>query len=306
MNDQPGRISRRRFLASTGSAAGIAPFVAPSLFTPRPNDKLNVACIGVGGMGGADRRNVSKGKDVQIVALCDVDANSLGRAAKAHPKAKTFRDFRRLFDAMHKDIDAVTVSTPDHMHGAIAIAALRLGKHVYCQKPIAHNLHECRLMATLATEKNLVTQMGIQIHSTKAYRTAAETMVKGVLGAICEAHVWVSKSWAGPPKKRADRTDEVPAHLDWDLWLGVAPERPYVKRAYHPAQWRRWLDFGSGTLGDMGCHIFDPVFTILGIGAPSGVISKGPKHFEETFAPDSDVLWEFPGTAQTAKTVEMR
>lgn len=257
-------------------------------------------------MGGSDLRSVASGKNVRIVALCDVDAGNLGAAATLHEEARTFRDFRRMFDAMAKDIDAVVVSTPDHMHGSIALAAMRLGKHVYCQKPIAHNLHECRLMAEVAKAQRLVTQMGTQIHAHEAYRTAVATLQAGVIGKVQQAHLWVGKSWAGPAGGRPDRTDPVPESLDWDLWLGVAPERPFVSGVYHPANWRGWIDFGSGTLGDMGCHIFDPVFTALGLGAPRKVVSHGPQHHVETFAGDEDVRYTFAGTERTADVLEMR
>ncbi len=282
------------------------PLLGPRTLRPTPQETLNVACVGVGGMGGGDLKNVAAGKNVRILALCDTDAKRLGGASKSHPKAQTFADYRRLLDGLGKDIDAVVVSTPDHMHGSIAVAALRLGKHVYCQKPIAHNLHECRLMTSLAAQNKLVTQMGTQIHSHAAYRTAVKTLQSGVIGKVKEAHLWVGKSWGGNAAGRPDKEDAVPARLDWDLWQGVARQRPYVARIYEPGQWRRWLDFGSGTLGDMGCHIFDPVFTSLGIGAPKSVVSSGPRHFNEMFAPNGDFLYEFPGTEHTAETVTFR
>jgi predicted dehydrogenase len=274
--------------------------------TLSPLETLNVACVGVGGMGGSDLSATASGKNVRIAALCDIDANNLGAAAKKHEGAKTFADYRKMFDAMGKDIDAVVIATPDHMHGSIALAAMALGKHVYCQKPIAHNLYECREMATMAARTGVVTQMGTQIHSHGAYRTAVATLRTGVIGKVREAHLWVGKSWGGNAAGRPDKQDPVPAHVDWDLWLGVAKERPYVNGEYHPAQWRRWLDFGSGTLGDMGCHIFDPVFAALGIGAPRSVVSNGPGHFREMFAPDGDFTYEFPGTDQTAETIKFR
>jgi predicted dehydrogenase len=301
----PRSLTRRSFLKSS-AALSTAAFVSPRPFGRSPNEVLNLACIGVGGMGGADLRAVASGKNVRIAALCDVDAGHLGAAAKAFEGARTFADFRRLFDAMGDDIDAVVVSTPDHMHGAIAIAALQRGKHVYCQKPIAHNLHECRRMAELAVERRLVTQMGTQIHAHAAYRTAVATLQAGVIGKVLEAHLFDGKSWAGPATGRPEREDPVPEALAWDLWLGVAPERPFVAGAYHPANWRGWKDFGSGTLGDMGCHIFDPVFTALGIGAPTKVVSRGPQHHAETFAGDGDVRYIFPGTERTAGELPLR
>ena len=299
-------ISRRTFFVSSASAAiglGLSR-LAPAWASPA--ETLNVACVGVGGMGGADLAQISRGKGVRIVALCDVDANNLGRAAKGHVGARTFADYRKLFDEMGKEIDAVVVSTPDHMHGSVALAAMALGKHVYCQKPIAHNLHECRQMTTLAAEKKVVTQMGTQVHGHAVYRTAVATLQSGVIGKLSEAHLWVSKSWAGPPGGRPSKADDVPAHLDWDLWLGVAPERPYVKGLYHPGNWRGWKDFGSGTLGDMGCHVFDPVFSALELSAPRTVVSRGTQHYEEAFAPDSDVRYWFPGTRHTTETLAFR
>jgi len=299
------RLTRRSFLGrAAGASAAVA--VAPTTFSLSPNAALQVACIGVGGMGAADLRQVASGRNVQIAALCDVDGQRLGAAAGQHEGARTFTDYRRLLDDVGKDLDAVVVSTPDHMHGPITIAAMELGKHVYCQKPIAHNLGECRRMAELAEQKGLVTQMGTQIHAHAAYRTAEATLRRGVIGKVREAHLWVGKSWGGPPEGRPDKKDPVPAHLDWDLWLGVAPERPYVREIYHPFHWRGWLDFGSGTLGDMGCHIFDPVFSALDLGPPLSAVSRGPGHHEETFASDGDVLYEFAGTARTTGPFTMR
>ena len=293
-------------MQASSAAAAAVPMLGPRILQPDPLETLNVACVGVGGMGRSDLNATAKGDNVRIVALCDIDANNLGGAAKGHEGAKTFRDYRKMFDAMGKDIDAVVVATPDHMHGSISLAALDLGKHVYCQKPIAHNLYECREMANRAAQKGVVTQMGTQIHSHGAYRTAVATLRSGVIGKVREAHLWVGKSWGGNAKGRPDRSDPVPDHVDWDLWLGVAQDRPYVKNAYHPANWRRWLDFGSGTLGDMGCHIFDPVFSALGIGAPKNAVSNGPGHFNEMFAPDGDLTYEFPGTDQTEETIKFR
>lgn len=297
--------SRRSFLKSSAALA-LAPLALPRWTGSRPLATLNVACIGVGGMGGSDLASVSGCRNVRIAALCDVDQDHLDAAAKRHAGARTFTDWRVLFDQIGNDIDAVTVSTPDHMHGSVAIAALQRGKHVYCQKPIAHNLHECRRMTELAAQHRLVTQMGTQIHAHEAYRTAVATLQSGVLGKIREAHLWVGKSWAGPAGGRPDKQDPVPKNLDWDRWLGVAPERPFVQGLYHPANWRGWLDFGSGTLGDMGCHIFDPVFTALGLGAPIDVVSKGPQHHRETFAGDEDVRYTFAGTARTQGVLPFR
>ncbi len=257
-------------------------------------------------MGGSDLGSVASSKFAQVIGLCDVDAGRLDAAAKRLPEAKAFTDWRKMLDALGDDLDAVVVSTPDHMHAPIALAAMGLGKHVYCQKPIAQDLRGCRRMAETAARTGVVTQMGTQIHSHGAYRTAVATLRTGVIGKVKEAHLWVSKSWAGPKDGRPDREDAVPEGLDWDLWLGVAPVRPFVQGLYHPAAWRGWIDFGSGTLGDMGCHIFDPVFSALGVGAPNSVVSRGPAHGEEVFAADSDITYTYPGTEWTTEQLTMR
>jgi predicted dehydrogenase len=186
------------------------------------------------------------------------------------------------------------------MHGPVAIAAMQRGKHVYCQKPLAHNLRECRRMQELAAQRGLVTQMGIQIHAHEAYRTAMAALQAGAIGKVRSMHAWVGRSWAGLPGGRPAKQDPVPAGFDWDLWLGVAPTRPFVKDLYHPANWRGWCDFGTGTLGDMGCHILDPVFSALEPGAPVEVLSRGPQHGADAFVGDESVSWTFPANERTA------
>lgn len=301
-----GCISRRQLLG------GMAATITASTLRPRtvwgqaPSDELRVASVAVGGMGWADVTSVAAAPHVRIVALCDVDAANLGRAHERFSEARTFRDYRKMLDEMGNEIDAVTVSTPDHMHGAIALAAMELGKHVYVQKPLAHNLAELRRMRDVAAKKKLVTQMGTQIHSHEAYRTAAHLLREGAIGKVKEAHLWVGRVWSGPKEGRPNRVDEAPANLDWNLWLGVAPARPYVKKLYHPENWRGWRDFGTGTLGDMGCHLFDPLFTGLELAAPIEVVSRGPKHREETYSPDCDFNFTFAGTPYTSEQVTFR
>ena len=300
-------LTRRHFLrASAATAAGVTLGAYARAYSRAVNEQLRIAQIGCGGMGAADLGDVSRAPHARIVALCDVDQNNLQAGAQRFPEARSFRDFRKLLEAMHAELDAVVVSTPDHMHGPIALAAMDLGKHVYCQKPIAHNLRECRAMKAMAERKGVVTQMGTQIHSHSAYKTAVAMLRSGAIGKVSEAHSWVSKSWAGPPEGAGGRSDPVPATLDWDLWLGVAKERPYVNGIYHPARWRGFRPFGSGTLGDMGCHIFDPVFSALGLGSPVAATSHGPAHYEDTFAPDGDVHYEFAGTEFTTDAPTLR
>lgn len=300
--------TRRNFLRSTASAVAGAPLWGAGVSWAEPsNDLLNVASIGVGGMiGRHDLDNISGAQGVRIAAMCDVDANFLGAAAEVFPDAKRYRDYRVMFEEMGNAIDAVVVSTPDHMHGPIALAAMSLGKHVYCQKPLAHNLFECRAVRQAADHnKQLVTQMGTQVHSHTAYRTGVSLIQAGAIGKVHEVHMWVSKSWDGPAAGRPDKTDPVPESLDWNLWLGVAPERPFVDKIYHPSQWRRWTDFGTGSLGDMGCHIFDPVFTALELGPPIKVVSNGPQCYAETFAPDTNIRYSFAGTKYTDAIVPL-
>lgn len=298
----------RRQLLKSAAVLGGAALAGPALVFGQPANKmLNLAAVGVGGKGASDLSASAAGTNVRVVALCDVDSVSLTRAGKRHDTAKTFKDYRVMLDQMGKDIDAILISTPDHMHGPIALAAMQLGIHVHVQKPLAHNIAELRAMQTMAQDNpKLVTQMGTQIHSHSAYRTAAGAIRSGLIGKVSEAHLWVSKSWAGTAAGRPDRTDPVPGRLDWDLWLGVAPDRPFVNGIYHPGNWRKWKDFGTGTLGDMGCHIYDPVFSCLDLGMPTSVLSKGPQHYNECYAPDTDVQYTFGPTKYTTDQVTFR
>jgi predicted dehydrogenase len=205
-----------------------------------------------------------------------------------------------LLDQEAKRIDSVNVSTPDHMHAPIAMSAMQLGKHVYCQKPLTHDLFEARKLTEFARVKGVVTQMGIQIHSTSFYRLAALLVQAGAIGRIKEVHSWNGGSW-GDTAPLPDTTDPVPAGLDWDLWLGVCASRPFIgKEYYHPVNWRKRLDFGTGTLGDMGCHIFDPVFKTLGLTAPMTVRSEGPAPNQWNWPVSARVQYLFPGTPFTA------
>lgn len=267
--------------------------------------KLRHACIGTGGMGWSDLQSLHSHPELEIVALCDVDANNLAKAAEVVPGARRYRDWRELLDKEDGRIDSVNVTTPDHMHAPIAITALRMGKHVYCQKPLAHEIGECRqLEREAAGRPDQVTQMGIQIHSHIAYRMAVRMVQAGLVGKIREVHSWCGKGWVGVPgelERRPDGSDPVPEYLDWDLWLGTAPRRPYVANLYHPANWRRWIDFGTGTQGDMACHIMDPVFTALELTAPKWIFSEGSPPFAETYSPNNRITHMFPGTEYTAE-----
>jgi len=277
--------TRRDFLrTATGTVVAVPLLGSSSAYAVSSNELLQVASVGVGGMiGRHDLSNITSSPRVRLVALCDVDAKHLDEAATVYPEAKTFRDYRRMFDEMADDIDAVIISTPDHMHASIALAAMGLDKHVYCQKPLAQNLAECRAMGEMAAQKkHLVTQMGTQRHSSAAYRTGVAMLQAGAIGKVREVHMWAGRTWHGPPGGRPDRSDPVPEHFNWDLWLGVAPERPFADKSYHPHEWRRWTDFGGGTLGDMGCHIFDPMFSALELAPPTKVVSRGPSRLRSS------------------------
>ncbi len=303
----PGKTTRRTFLKQLAAGGTLMPLVLnrPLYSAPAPR-KLRHACIGVGNMGWSDLRRFRDHPNVEIVALCDVDTDRLIRAAsdavvaKKHPGARTYLDWRVMLAEEGDRIESVNISTPDHMHAPIAMTALRQGKHVFCQKPLAHDVWECRKLAQEAESRpRQVTQMCIQIHSHVTYRMGVRMIQTGMIGKVKEVHSWCGKGWVGPPKKRPTRKDPVPGPLDWELWLGTAPHRPYVKGLYHPQNWRRWIDFGTGTLGDMACHIMDPVFCALDLTAPDRIQSVQSPPFEETYSPNNMIIFEFPGTNYT-------
>lgn len=283
-------LHRRSVLRSgIGAAAGI--FVARGLARSEersPNERLDIAIIGCGNRGAANLDGVSS---ETIVALCDVDDRFAARASERFPAAKRYRDFRKLFDEVGSKIDAVVVSTPDHTHAVAAAAAMRLGKHCYLEKPLAHTVEEVRALRTIAREKKLVTQLGTQIHAEQNYRRAVELVRSGAIGAVREVHVWFGGSYPG--RDRPAERPPVPPELDWDLWLGPAPERPYHP-CYAPGGWRSWWDFGSGALGDFGCHYMDLAFWALDLRAPARVEAEGPPVHPEGTPAWLIVRYEFP------------
>jgi len=261
LGDQTMRsgVTRRALLQSSmsGGAGLLVLGKSSTAFGYGANDKLNVASIGVAGMGWADLNGVSS---ENIVALCDVHES---RAAKAHekfPQAKRYKDFRRMFDEMDKGIDAVTVATPDHTHAVAAVAAMKRGKHVYCEKPLTRTVYEARVMRETAAKHKVVTQMGNQGSASEGLRRAVELAWSGTIGTVREAHVWFGGG--DGPKQRPTDEPPVPPDLSWDLWLGPAPYRPYHPE-YVPARWRGWRAFGSGGMGDMGCHTVNLAFRAL-------------------------------------------
>jgi predicted dehydrogenase len=266
-------LTRRQFLrAGTGTVAALTVIprhvLAASGSTP-PSEKLNIAGIGVGGQGAGDIGAVATGNN--IVALCDVDTRHSAETYKRFPDAKQYRDFRKMFDAMEKDIDAVVVATPDHTHAVAAMAAIRRNKHVYCEKPLAHSVHEVRQLMKAAKEHKVVTQLGNQGHSFDTIRDFCEWIWDGAIGNVHTIHAGCEAVNSGLDQLQAIKQGQpVPATLDWDLWLGPAQDRPY-HRAYLPGAWRGWVPFGNGTVGDWTCHVVDPVFWALDLGLPKTI-----------------------------------
>ncbi|MGE5608744.1 MAG: Gfo/Idh/MocA family protein [Bacillota bacterium] len=295
------KIPRRAFLkAATASAAAVAWQVVPRHVlgqgqTP-PSGKLNIAGIGIGGQGSSD---IGQMRSENIVALCDVDWQVAQGMFKAFPKAKPFKDYRKMLDEM-KDIDAVVVATPDHMHAFASIEAIRRGKNVYCEKPLTHSVWEARQVAQAAREKKIVTQMGNQGQASTETRLLCEQVWSGVIGPVREAHVWTDRPSQGLFNEywpqgvdRPKDTPAVPSTMDWDLWIGPAPMRPYHP-SYHPFKWRGWWDFGTGALGDIGCHSMDPIFRALKLGHPLWVQGSSTRVNTETYPLGSMVTYFFP------------
>ena len=296
-------IDRRDFVKKSGlGILGLA--LAPSLLAKmNEGGRLRTAHIGLGGMGMADLDAISSHASVDVVALCDVDSEALAKAKALHPKAKTYADYRILLKDMEDEIDAVIVSTPDHTHAPASMMAMKMDKPVYCQKPLTHHVSEARAMKKLAEKKNLVTQMGIQVHSFYDYKLATLLIQSGIIGKVHTVRAWSPKDWGfdGP---EPTGSDPVPATLDWNLWQGTAPERPYKEGYYHPGNWRKVMDYGCGTLGDMGVHIFDTPYNALKLDVPRTIINECRQPTGFGFPANNVVTYEFPGTEYTAETLK--
>lgn len=301
------KSSRRSFLKKAGLATLAAPLFVPHLWSKPPSGRVRHASFGAEGMAGSDIASLISHKNLELVCVAEVDTAKLGRLRKLVPDGKvtTFQDWRQLLDKEGKNLDSVNVSTPDHMHAPIAMSAMQLGLHAYVQKPLAHDVYECRRLAEFARDRKLITQMGIQVHSDTTYKLAVRLIHDGAIGPVREVHTWSNKKW-GDPKPTPDRKDPVPESLNWDIWVGVAPFRPFLRGYYHPGDWRRRLDYGTGTFGDMGCHIYDPVFNALSLTAPTSVRSEGPEPNRDNWANDAIIHYVFPGTRHTeGKTVRV-
>jgi len=291
--------TRRAFLKQSAVAGAVLGFPAV-LSAAKPNSNVQVAGVGVSGMGHSDLHNIAGHARVKYVGLCDVDSRHFERADTTVPGTPHFKDFRVMLEQLGDRVDAINVATPDHMHAMVAIEAMKRGKHVYCQKPLTHTVWEARQLQLWAKKKNVVTQMGNQIHSNLEYRLATRLLQDGAIGKIKEVHSWVGVSGneharlLEPPPAEA-----VPASVDWDLWIGVAPMRDYTD-AYHPFCWRDWQDFGSGALGDFGCHILDPVFTALGLKSPLSILADNSGINRQVWPTRETIKYVFPGNAMTA------
>jgi predicted dehydrogenase len=309
--------SRRRFLRAAGLAGLAGPLLggcqsaSPGPRVISANDKLNHACIGVGGMGWNDLQNFLEHKRVQIVALCDVDANHLDKASKAAPGARLYSDWRELLTKEGDRIDSVNLAVPDHMHFAIAYSAVRKGKNVYCQKPMCHDIAEVRALTQAAVKKGVITQLGTQMASSVHERTAVLWLKEGRIGKVTHAYLCSNRPGAvadyrlaGP---RPANGQEPPPELSWNLWLGTAPVRSYAPDIYHPVKWRAWQDFGTGWSGDIGCHIFDAVWKGLGLQPPLTAEAEvqaswqnSPERRADTWPQANHITWTFPANEHIA------
>ncbi len=294
--------NRRTFLKTTAVAALGFPAI---LRAANPNSNLQIVSVGCNGKGFSDITEVGSHARAKFVGFCDVDTARFDKVNAKYPDVPQFQDFREMFAQLGDTFDAAIVSTTDHMHAFIGLDAMRRGKHLYCQKPLTHTVWEARQMRLQAAKSKVVTQMGNQIHSHEAYRTAVQIIRDGKIGKVTAVHSWQGNHGNGYTKLTAPPAPApVPATVNWDWWLGCAPQRDYAPEVYHPFKWRDWQDFGGGTMGDFGCHILDPIFTALALTAPLSIRAENEGINPQTWPFAETVSYVFPGTAFTAdKTV---
>ena len=293
------QFTRRSFLKATALTTLAAPFFIPRLMSAPPSERVFHASFGAGGMARADLSEIISHKNVEFAAVAEIEPAKANDLKKKYPNLRVYADWRKMLDK-EKGLTSVNVSTPDHMHAPMAMSAMQRGLHVYGQKPLTHDIYESRRLTEFARRKKLVTQMGIQIHSAAEYRLAVQLIQSGAIGKVRAVHTWSSKKW-GDNDPMPKRVDPVPAGFNWDQWLGVCAERPFIGGGwYHPGNWRKRLDFGTGTFGDMGCHIYDPVFKALALTAPLSVRSEGAAPNDHSWATDAIIHYVFPGTEFTA------
>ncbi|MEM6769354.1 MAG: Gfo/Idh/MocA family oxidoreductase [Bacteroidota bacterium] len=286
-------------LAAAATIPGCATDTAAETTATAPTG-FRTAHIGVGNMGLEDLKAVASHPEVKVTALCDVDSNYLEAASKLFPEAKTYKDYRVMLAEIADDVDAVFVSTPDHTHAPASMKAMEMGKPVYCQKPLTHHVSEARAMRKMAKDKGLVTQMGIQVHSFYDYKLATLLIQSGIVGKVKTVRAWSPKNW-GYDGPAPEGSDPVPETLDWNLWLGTSAERPFKADIYHPGNWRKLIDYGCGTLGDMGVHIFDTPYNALALDVPTTIKTECREPNAFGFPENNVVTYTFPGTEYTTE-----
>ncbi len=300
-------ISRRQFLSSSAAlTASTLACESRPLLGNGPNDRMKVAFIGVGGRGGSNLNTLATTNAIDVVGLCDVDSRFLAAAGEKFPGASRFQDFRKLYDSIGNSVDAVVVSTTEHTHAYATMPALQLGKHVYCEKPLAYNVDETRRITEAAARAGVATQMGTQIHASENYRRVVELIQSGIIGPVNEAHVWVSRAWGLQSEEDATKNKDrlfvdrrpqqamaPPDYLDWDLWLGPAPQRAFNEVYFPGPNWYRWWDFGNGTMSDLGSHWNDLPYWALRLDAPRTVESFGPPPHPEIAPASMSAVYEY-------------
>lgn len=311
MKNSASSLSRRQFIKSTATAVITVPLILRcSTSGSSPSNRLNHACIGVGGMGWTDLLKFVEDPNVQIVALCDVDMNNLKKASELLPEARIYTDWRELFAKESDKIDSVNITVPDHNHFPIAYTAIKKKKHVYCQKPMCHDIAEVRKLTDASIKAGVITQLGTHIASRKGDKMAVKLLKDNAIGQIQHAYLCSNRRGAveiyrvkGP---RPSQENPVPEHLNWDLWIGTAPMRPYADEIYHPIKWRGWQDFGTGWSGDIGCHIFDALWKGLNLEPPISVIAEvqqswfdSPERKSDNWPQGEHITWKFPGNIKT-------
>jgi len=300
-------MKRRNFIKTSAALAAAAALpgcgtgateAAETAAVAKPMTTLRTAHIGIGNMGLEDLKATASHADVKVTALCDVDSDYLAAASELFPEAKTYKDYRVMLTEMADEVDAVFVSTPDHTHAPASMKAMEMGKPVYCQKPLTHHVSEARAMRKMAEDKGLTTQMGIQVHSFYDYKLATLLIQSGIIGKVERVRAWSPKNWGTDVAAPAGE-DPVPETLDWNLWLGTSAERPYKADVYHPGNWRKLVDYGCGTLGDMGVHIFDTPYNALALDVPDTISTecRPPNGFG--FPENNVVTYTFPATDYT-------
>jgi predicted dehydrogenase len=296
-------LSRRRFLQSVAAAAAVGPFF--SIPSRASGATLRHASIGASGQALSDLNAFARHPAFDLVAVADVDLCRMEPLQRRFPKVRVYQDWREMLKKERRQIDSVNVSNPDHMHCVAALEAMKLGKPVYVQKPLCNTLRETRLLTEEARRRGLTSQMGIQVSSSRAQRYGEALVRSGIVGKIREVHTFSNKSW-GDDKPLPATVDPVPPTLDWDEWVGVSAPRPFKRGAYHPGEWRKRVGFGTGTLGDMGCHIYSPPYRALKLTSPVNVTAFGPSPTAESWATKAKVKLTYPGTEYTAgSTVDM-